>query len=154
MRTLIETYRGWEIYFDTEKENFYAISNEYDRDEIKKSFASAKKYIDDYFKANVSFKPVRIQKMPNNYSGRDSVITLIGIRKDEAFMYEDSRGEKRQLSKYDEDSYFVVDIENDQYFLQIAEVEDKIKVLEKEIKSIESKVKRVGIEEIRKKYAY
>ena len=39
MKTEIAKYRGWEISFDTDKETFYALSNDYDRDETKKSFS-------------------------------------------------------------------------------------------------------------------
>ena len=52
MKTLIENYRGFEIFFDTDNENFYSVSDKYDRQETKKSYASAKKSIDDYIKYN------------------------------------------------------------------------------------------------------
>ena len=41
--------------FDTEKEDFFTVSNEYDTQQTKKSYASAKKYIDDYLKENQNF---------------------------------------------------------------------------------------------------
>jgi hypothetical protein len=39
-----------EIYFDTDSEEFYTLSNQYDKENTKKSFASTKKYIDDLHK--------------------------------------------------------------------------------------------------------
>ena len=119
MRVLIENYRGWEIYFDTDKEEFQTVSNEYDKQETKRSYASSKKYIDDYIKSNNVFKPIKVQKMPTMFS-EGKVITLIGIRKDKAFMYEDEEGRKQQLSSYDERDYFIVDSRNDVHFKRIA----------------------------------
>ena len=50
MKVQIENYRGWNIEFDTEKESFYCHSEQHDKDENKKSFASTKKWIDDFIK--------------------------------------------------------------------------------------------------------
>ena len=78
MRTLITEYRGWEIFFDTDKEEFYTVSNEYDKDNTKKYFASTKKFIDDYIKENNEFKPILVQKQQSMYSDGE-IIKLIGI---------------------------------------------------------------------------
>src|SRR5678809_670812 len=110
MRVLIEEYRKWEIFFDTNSEDFYTVSNEYDNDKTKRSYAAVKKYIDDYIKDNETFTPVSIQRE----DGR--VFKLIGIRKDGAFMYEDKDGRKQQFSKCDESRYFLVDSANDHLF--------------------------------------
>jgi hypothetical protein len=56
-----------EIYFDTDSEEFYTLSNQYDKENTKKSFASTKKNIDDYIKENSSFKPVMVQKFETNF---------------------------------------------------------------------------------------
>jgi hypothetical protein len=82
MRVLIENYRGWELMFDTSSEDFYIMSNDYDTQQTKKSYASAKKYIDDYIKENQNFKPIKVQKMSSIYNSAE-VITLIGLRKDD-----------------------------------------------------------------------
>ena len=112
MRTLITEYRGWEIFFDTDKEEFYTISNEYDKDITKKSFASTKKFVDDYIKENNSFKPILVQKEPSMFNNGE-IIKLIGIRKDGDFMYEDKDGKKQRLSSYNEKDYFLINPEND-----------------------------------------
>ena len=62
MKVFIENYRGWDISFDTDKESFYAQSDEYDVGETKKSFASAKKYIDDFLKDNLQFQPIWVER--------------------------------------------------------------------------------------------
>jgi hypothetical protein len=36
MKILIENYRKWEIYFDTDSEEFYTLSNQYDKENTKK----------------------------------------------------------------------------------------------------------------------
>ena len=149
MRVLIENYKSWEIYFDTDKEDFYTVSNEYDKQETKRSYASTKKYIDDYIKENNVFKPIKVQKMPSMFSDGE-VITLIGIRKDKAFMYEDKDGNKRQLSDYNESDYFIVDSKNDVHFKRIAELAVERKKIDAEIKEIEKSVIKVDVKQIRR----
>lgn len=149
MRVLIENYRSWEIYFDTDKEDFYTVSNEYDKQETKRSYASAKKYIDDYIKENNVFKPIKVQKMPSMFSEGET-ITLIGIRKDKAFMYEDKDGKKQQLSSYNESDYFVVDTKNDVHFKRIAELAVERKRIDAELKEIEKSVIKVDVKQIRR----
>lgn len=151
MRVLIENYRGWEIYFDTDKEEFYTVSNEYDKQETKRSYASSKKYIDDYIKSNNVFKPIKVQKMPTMFS-EGKIITLIGIRKDKAFMYEDEEGRKQQLSSYDERDYFIVDSRNDGHFKRIAELAIERKRIDDEIKEIEKSVIKVDVKQIRQNF--
>ena len=151
MRVLIENYRGWEIYFDTEKEEFYTVSNEYDKQETKRSYASSKKYIDDYIKSNNVFKPIKVQKMPTMFS-EGKAITLIGIRKDKAFMYEDEEGRKQQLSSYDERDYFIVDSRNDVHFKRIAELAIERKRIDDEVKEIEKSVIKVDVKQIRQNF--
>lgn len=148
---LIEEYRGWEITFNKENEKFNAVSNEYDDEVDKKSFSATKAYIDDYIKKNQKFKPVMVQKMPNMFNGKN-IIKLIGIRKDGRFMYEDSDGKKQQLSSYDENSYFLVDEENDAVFKEMNDLENQIKKLNDQKKALESKVIKVGILELKEKY--
>ena len=113
MKVQIENYRGWNIEFDTEKESFYCHSEQHDKDENKKSFASTKKWIDDFIKENEVFKPIWVETKPKAYG--EIKIKLIGIRKDGRFIYEDAKGEKKQLSDYDEKDYILYDESNEQY---------------------------------------
>lgn len=148
MRIEIEKYRGWEIYFDTDKENFYTISNEYDTQSERKSYASAKRYIDEYIKENNQFNPIEVQTMPSMF-GNGQKIKLIGIRKDKAFMYEDEEGKKHQLSSYSEKDFFIVDSQNDPYFKRIGELAIERKKIDAECKEIEEKVIKVFVKDIR-----
>lgn len=149
MRVLIENYRGWEVKFDTDNENFYTVSNEYDTQQTKKSYASAKKYIDDYIKENQNFKPIRVQKMSSMYNKAEE-ITLIGLRKDGAFMYEDAKGNKQQLSKYEEESFFLINPENDNIFKELDLLYRESKEITEKIKYATEKVIKVNVKQIRK----
>ncbi len=149
MRVLIENYRGWEIYFDTENETFYTVSNRYDNQQTKKSYASTKKFIDDYIKENQSFKPIKVQKMKTMYNDA-KFVTLIGLRKDGAFMYEDEKGEKAQLSKYDEKEFFVVNPENDVHFVELERLYAEQRKISKLIEEEQLKVVKVDVKQIRK----
>ncbi len=149
MRVLIENYRGWEIYFDTENETFYTVSNQYDNQQTKKSYASTKKFIDDYIKENQSFKPIKVQKMKPIYNDA-KFITLIGLRKDGAFMYEDEKGEKAQLSKYDEKEFFVVNPENDVHFVELERLYAEQRKISKLIEEEQLKVVKVDVKQIRR----
>ena len=149
MRVLIENYRGWELMFDTSSEDFYIMSNDYDTQQTKKSYASAKKHIDDYIKENQNFKPIKVQKTSSIYNSAE-VITLIGLRKDGAFMYEDVKGNKKQLSKYDESDYFLLNPENDAIFQELELLYKEEKELTAKIKYASSKVIKVDVKQVKK----
>lgn len=150
MRVLIENYRGWEIYFNTDSEDFYTMSNEFDKQHTKKSYSSAKKYIDEFIKENNTFKPIKIQRFDYMSSNPKQYLTLIGIRKDKAFMFEDESGDKKQLSRYDEKEYFVVDQVNEPIFEEIKKLQVQRDEIDEKFKELRSSIKRVTIEEIRK----
>lgn len=149
MRAIIETYRGWEIYFDTDREEFYTVSNDHDKQETKKSYSSSKKFIDEYIKENSDFKPIKVMNMGSIYSDSE-IITLIGIRKDKAFMYTDYKGNKRKLSSYSEKDYFLIDSRNDELFNQIKELVKQAKEIDETIKSLKEKVIKVTVFDIKK----
>ena len=149
MITLITEYRGWEIFFDTDKEEFYTVSNEYDKDNTKKYFASTKKFIDDYIKENNEFKPILVQKQQSMHSDGE-IIKLIGIRKDGSFMYEDKNGKKQQLSKYNETDYFLINPENDEPFKKIAELEKRRDEIGSKIKEIKKTIIKVDVKQVKK----
>jgi hypothetical protein len=151
MRTLITEYRGWEISFDTYKEEFYTISNEHDKDNTKKSFASTKKFIDDYIKENNQFKPILVQKEPSMFND-GGIVKLIGIRKDGDFMYEDKDGKKQRLSSYNEKEYFLINPENDLPFKKIAELEKRRDEISSEIKEIKKTIIKVDVNQVKKNF--
>lgn len=105
MKIDIENYRGWDIVFDTEKDQFQAYSNAFDNEKTRQSFSLLKKTIDEFIKYNAEFKPFKVRRKPGGHFGRE-LLTVIGIRKDGRFMIEVD-GKKEQLSSYDEDKYIV-----------------------------------------------
>jgi len=149
MKVLIENYRGWEITFCTENENFSAYSFHYDTENSKKSFAAIKKSIDDYIKENEKFTPFWVQKMPDLYNSKEKK-KIVGIRKDGLFVYENGTS-KSTISTYDEGRYFLVDPENDAVFAQVDQIQMQIDALGKQKKYLESLVKQVTLKDLKEK---
>jgi hypothetical protein len=146
MQALIEEYRGWEIFFDTEKENFYTTAEKFDYQTTKKSYASAKKFIDDFIKDNMNFKPVMIQTKHGDPR------KLIGIRKDGRFIYEGWQGKPVQLESYHENDYFLVDEVNDPIFKKIKELEAQQEQLRLEVIEQLKHLKMVPIKTLKELY--
>lgn len=151
MNAKITDYRGWEISFDTEKESFYCYSEQYDKDENKKSFAATKKFIDDFLKDNETFTPTWAETKPDSYLS-EKKIKLIGIRKDGRFVYETVSGEKKQLSEYDEQKMIIYNPENEKYWKESKQIEDDIEVLRKKKKGIQDKITGVSLSEFKKQF--
>ena len=128
------------------------LTNEYDRGETKKSFISAKQYIDDFIKNNLEFKPVWIETPPNLYRNH-SKIKLIGIRKDKRFVYEDKDGNKKQLPDYCEKDYILCNEANDAPYAELEECKKRKELIDEEMKVIETKIIKVGLAELKAKYS-
>lgn len=94
----IDFYRGWEIFFDTDEEKFLAMSEDYNRQETRGSFAAAKKWVDDFLKENEKFVPFDV----HTWSGgrRGPTLKVIGLRKDGRPATEDADGNKGQIGSY------------------------------------------------------
>lgn len=150
MRVLIETYREWEIYFDTESEDFYTVSNQYDSQKTKRSYAATKSYIDDFIKNNTTFKPIKVHRLESNF-GDEKVITLIGIRKDGRFIYQDEDGEKGQLSNYNETDYFLLNEANEPILKEISDLRKQINEIHSQIKQLDKKLIKVDVKQLREK---
>lgn len=149
MKALIETYRGWEISFDTEKESFYCHSEQYDTEKTKQSYASVKKFIDDFIKENETFKPIVVETLPESYN-RFEIIKLIGIRRDGRFIYEGNNGEKVQLSDYQEKDYIIRDPNNDKYRKEADEIQKQIDALRDKRQAVLNQIKGVLLTEYKK----
>lgn len=150
MRVLIEEYRGWEIMFDTDSEDFYTSSNEYDKEAKKRSYAATKKFIDDFIKDNTEFKPVQVETLDSWLHSARRVM-LVGIRKNGTFVSQDKDGKKSQFSKYNEDDFFLSNEANDPIYAQLKTLDEAIDGLRKERKTIENQLIRVSVADYRKK---
>ena len=151
MRVLIENYRGWEIFFDTDKEIFYSASDEYDSAMTKKSFAASKKSIDDFIKENTNFKPFWVEKF--GYMSRSwDKIKIIGVRKDGNFVYLDKKEKPAVVSKYDENDYILVKEENTPVFEKLCSFSAQIEELKAQSTEVEKQVIRETLKSIKHKY--
>lgn len=146
-RALIETYRTFDIYFDSGSEVFYTMSDRWDHETEGKSFSSVKKYIDDYIKDNSEFKPCYVQHRTNG-----NKIKLIGIRKDGRFVKEGEDGKKVQLSEYEEKYYTLVIPDNEIIFENIKNINNQFDELRIKLRAEEAKVIIKDLKEIRDKY--
>jgi len=142
MRVLIETYRGFEISFDPANEKFWYLSERYDTESSSKSFAAIKKAIDDFIKENKDFKPFWIENKLKSAFGKEAKLKVVGIRKDGILIYENSKGEKEQLSKYYESDYLIYNEANNSLRLEIDEKQKEVSVINREIEAL--KAKQIG----------
>lgn len=116
MKVLIERYRNIEIEFNPDKEIFETAIK--DSSKESKSFAAVKKWIDEYLKDNATFEPFYIVGKPDLYTSNKR-LKIIGIRKDGRFVAETDKGEKTQISEYDEDRFI---LEEEIHYKQFAKI--------------------------------
>ena len=145
MRVSIETYRNFEIFFDIESESFYTVSNEYDREEKKRSYAACKKWIDDYIKENENFTSFLVYRTRYGHVLSEPKL-ITGRRKDGRFVFDDGQ----QLSEYYERDYYLYNEANDAIQAQIAEKEKQIDSINQEIKELAEKQILVSVQEYKK----
>src|SRR5687768_11171772 len=102
----IETYRGYDIYFNTKDETFYSEISDTET-KVKKSYSSITKAIDDFIKENNAFKPFEVVKNPLEswHSPDEEKLKIIGIRKDGRWVYEGRKKVPTQLSDYNNKSW-------------------------------------------------
>jgi len=154
MRVTVDTYRGYDIEFDTDSYKFLSIISEEDSKESK-SYPAVKKWIDDYLKENNNFKPFLVVVHPTSSSyGYKKEFKVIGIRKDNRFIGEDKNGDKFQLSIYDERSFILHKEENVEIIKSINLLDEKLEQFkqqcrEKRMELIDS-MDIVGLKEYKK----
>ena len=121
-KILIETYRGFDIEFDTNCEKFQCICTEENAKEST-SFTAVKKFVDDYKKTNQDFKPFWVEPTPERY--KSGKLKVIGVRKDGRFVAENSKGDKIQISDYDLNDYMLLKSENEMAMNKLSELKTK-----------------------------
>jgi hypothetical protein len=146
MKVLIEKYRGFDIHFEVNDELFSVETDSYGKG--SKSFAAVKSGIDEYLKNNLEFKPFKAIRKAGG-----QLITIIGIRKDGRFNYEDSKGNKKQLSEYDEMDYVIYNgDEHDKHFAKSAYLETISDEAKREIERHYAKLTGDTIKQIKANY--
>jgi len=122
---VVETYRGFDIIFNPDKETFNCIPSDEDVKESK-SFAVCKRHIDEYLKLNQGFKSFTVSMKPENYRfANKKQIKIVGIRKDNKFVYEED-GQPKQLSNWNEKDYLLEFPENTLLLKEYEESEDRL----------------------------
>lgn len=160
MKVKIETYRRFDIFFDTEAEAFSSIVHEVnkfsDAKVLKesKSYAAVKKAIDEYIKENNTFEPffVRIKPSKHYFDEDKRRIKIVGIRKDNRFIAEDRNGKRFQVSEYDEKDYILERTEDVIHFATIAALQVEQDEIRKKIKQAEDAIKTESLNELKANY--
>jgi hypothetical protein len=121
-KILIETYRDWDIWYKPENEEFLA-ENGANESQNRKTLSAARKFVDEFRKANAEFKPFAVVGI-DRYR-KDKPLTIVGMRKDARFIAENAKGEKEQISEYNERDYAIPNPENEPILDKIKELEAK-----------------------------
>lgn len=140
----IETYRGFDIAFDTEDEKFSALGDDWTSN--NKTLTACKKAIDEYIKENYEFKPIIVHSDDNDLDKK----RIIGIRKDQRFVYQSESGETYQISEYDEKRIIIYNPYNDHVYDNIRDLKDKIKNLYEQVEKEKKLIKGITIYEYKR----
>lgn len=108
MKTKVDDYKGFEIYFDTDDGKF--IIEGCDRQDTKPSYNSAKKFVDNFLKENNMFPEFKLTSNPRKHGwGRKDVIVQGLHGNGNLLAYDEEKQEKFQLTTYNWDDYIFVD---------------------------------------------
>lgn len=139
MKVEIEDYRGWTIFFDTDAEMFYSVSQDHDVDKKNRTYSAAKSAIDEYLKENQVFKPFKVQRI--GYDGFvQHDVTIVGITKGGNYMGQNSEG-RFQISKYDRERYVFPNAANDAVYAEAKKLTEEITALERSRNKVLEKLK-------------
>lgn len=145
MSVLIQNYRGVDILFDADNERF---SYKFDLGNWtqKQSFASCKKSIDDFLKANATFEPFVVREIR---SGK--CLKIVGIRKDNRFVYEKGN-DRGQLSEYEERCYIEYDEAHENKYATVAILELEIDKLNDKISDVIKTIIGKNLKDLKSNY--
>lgn len=152
----IMLYRGWDIFFKPDDEEFVAEDSVNDASDpaTRKTLSGCKKFVDEFKKSNHIFIPFEVVYIGGGFAYQNERLKIIGIRKDGRFVAENEKGEKKQVSSYEEDRYALPCPEDEPIEKEIDNLEGQMKVLRGKIEALEKKRKRVTLEEHKKRYDY
>lgn len=140
MRTKVDDYKGFEIYFDTYEGKFIIEGCDYQQ--AKPSYASAKKFINDFLKENNFFPEFKLTSNPaKNGWGKKEVIVQGLHSNGNLLAFDVEKQEKFQLSTYNWDDYiFPEDLEKCDYDAEkVAKLEERKRIEEEKSKEEEEK---------------
>ena len=114
---LIDTYRGFDIYYNEDKDKFICemVMEDDFRTSTRSSLTALKREVDKFIKSNANFKPFKIMIVSPGYGdydnkqfdGKVETAMAIGVRKDGALIIEkDNERKDKDYIKYESgDSY-------------------------------------------------
>lgn len=149
MKTIIETYRGFEITFDTDKERFTFCLDDLQYDE-KQSYAACKSTIYKYIKENKSFKPFTAMYIPNH--GISILIeTITGITKSKRFVYKNDE-KNIQISQYNESEWYLFDPLAESIMKEVGDIQIEIDKLRAKQGLLKKQMKLTPIKDVKENY--
>jgi len=109
---LMETYRGFDIYYDEDKDKFVCemVMEDDFKTSTRSSLTALKREVDKFLKANANFKSFKVMVISSGYGDEDKksfdgdliTATAIGVRKDGALIIEkDNDGKNKSYIKYE-----------------------------------------------------
>lgn len=119
MKAVIETYRGFEVWFDTHYEVFQCVITDGDEKESR-SYKAILKFIDEYKKNNQDFMPFKVVALPDGYASNKE-LTITGLRKDGGVIAVTEDLKKVRVSNYDLKSYM---LEQQSNYKELAELKE------------------------------
>lgn len=151
MRTKIDDYKGFEIYFDTDEGKFIIEGCDYQQ--AKPSYTSAKKFVNDFLKENNLFPEFKLVSNPTKNGWGKKEVIVQGLHSNGNLLaFDVEKQEKFQLSTYNWTDYiFPEDLEKCGYDAEkVAKLEEKRDKIFKEIREEEKKVPNNTKEKIKK----
>lgn len=145
-RILIETYRDWDIWYDKEAEEFIAEDGVNEDGKGRNSLSNARKFVDDFRKANAEFKPFKIINFEGWGTDKGTEATVVGMRKDARFVAERANGERFQLSDYDASKWALPNPENEPILKEIKAIEVEADAVRRKLSDANKRLKWVTLQ--------
>lgn len=145
MQIVIETYKGFEIRFDIDRETFLCDID--DERSVKKSYSAIKKFIADWVKENQVFRKFKVESIPSSYNS-SKTLTIIGKHGNGNLIAIDENGKNKQVSAYEFDRYMLVDSENEKNWAILSQLENQQKGISQKIQQHYSNFKIIKLKDI------
>ena len=149
-KVLIEEFRGFQIYLETDNGKFKIEGDDYQ--EYKPSYNSAKDYIKKFIKNNTVFPEFTLIPNPK-YDTYKEEIKIIGINGHGRFVYNNKNNKKSQLDAdgYEAKHYIFPEDLNEKGYdsNKVLRWEEEIKVLRNKIREEKTKLPEGATEKLK-----
>jgi hypothetical protein len=147
-KIIVDIYRDFEIVFRKETGMFGAFSDRFDRESSHKSFAAAKKQVDDFLKAQEqeNFVPFKVRR--ENYSEcYDKELIVVGKNKGGSYAARTKDGAYQQITNQDFKRYVISSSIDSQKEIEISSIKDEIILLQKKARELHAQQKTISMYE-------